>query len=309
MEYKYIIRNYRPEDFTTFARLNLDFSKLDSAGCIDSPEALTHMLNRPGYLADKDLFIAEVGGEVVGYASVILEPGIRRVIIDCLVRPDYRAGPVPEELISHAMQRGKELKAKVAHMNISAADQAVAELLTDLGFNIVRCFHELRIDLSMTVLEANGQFDSVCCCMKSGEEEQLIQIQNRCFTGTWGYDPDAARHLTWWLQFRRNSLNDIILTWEENRVTGFCWTGTICGSDLTTGRSKGRIYMLGVDPECRRRDVGKNLLLAGLSYLKSEGREIADITVDSQNIVAVNLYRSVGFEPLENTLWYEKVIV
>ena len=240
---------------------------------------------------------------------VVLEIGIRRVIIDSLVRPDYRSGPVPKELINHALKRGKELKAKAAHMYISSADRTAAELLKDLGFNLVRCFNELRVDLSRTVLEAKGQFDSARCCMKSGEEEQLVEIQNRCFTGTWGYDPDAARHIDWWLQFRRNSLNDILLTRQGNKVTGFCWTGTMCGSDLTTGRSKGRIYMLGVDPECRRRDVGRKLLLAGLSYLKSKGREIVDITVDSQNIVAVNLYRSVGFEPLENTLWYEKVIV
>jgi ribosomal protein S18 acetylase RimI-like enzyme len=185
----------------------------------------------------------------------------------------------------------------------------MAELLKELGFNIVRCFNELRLDLSGAAIEANGQIDSMCCPLKSGDEEQLIEIQDRCFTGTWGYDPDAAGHLTWWLQCRRNSLDDIILTWEGIRVTGFCWTGTIYGSDLTRGSSRGRIYMLGVDPECRRRDVGKKLLIAGLLYLKSKGMELIDITVDSQNIIALSLYRSVGFEPLENTLWYEKVVV
>jgi len=306
--YEYTIRNYRPQDFATFTRLNVDFSKLGPAGCIDSPEALRHILNRPGYRADRDLFILEVGGGIVGYANVILEPGIRRVIIDYFVPVECHTGYVPKELIFRALKRGKELRANVAHINISSADRAAAELLTESGFDVVRCFNELKVDLSSIDIESNGQIDSLCCCMKSSEEELLIEIQDRCFTGTWGYDPDAARYLTWWLQFRQNLPGDIIFAWEGNRVIGFCWTGTKCGTDLATGKSKGRIYMLGVDPECRRRDIGKKLLIAGLSFIKSEGREIVDITVDSQNIIALNLYLSVGFKLVESTLCYEKFI-
>ena len=61
--------------------------------------------------------------------------------------------------------------------------------------------------------------------------------------------------------------------------------------------------MLGVAPEFRNEGVGRALLLEGLSHIKSKRREIIDITVDSQNLVAVELYSSIGFQLLENTLW------
>ena len=36
-------------------------------------------------------------------------------------------------------------------------------------------------------------------------------------------------------------------------------------------RTKGRIQMLGVDPDCRGRGIGKRALVAGLAYLENKG--------------------------------------
>ena len=66
--------------------------------------------------------------------------------------------------------------------------------------------------------------------------------------------------------------------------------------------------MLGVDPDYRGKGVGKGVLLAGLSYLKSKGLRVAELTVDSRNKVACSLYQSVGFKTWLSSLWYEKVI-
>ena len=64
--------------------------------------------------------------------------------------------------------------------------------------------------------------------------------------------------------------------------------------------------MIGVDPDYRNTGIGRELLLAGLSYLKSQGLEVAQLTVDSENWVARALYRSLGFEVCHTSLWYEK---
>ena len=308
MQRNYIVRNYRPQDFSAYVRLNMNFSKSDAVKRTDSLEALSQMLNKPGYRAVDDLFIAEADGAIVGCANVTPELGIGRVIIDYLVHPAYCTGSMPGELINCSLERAKHLGAKVAHMNISSEELSTIVLLANLGFYEVRCFHELRLDLSKVDLENNGQSTSGYRHLESGEEEKLAEIQDRCFSGTWGYDSEAARHIMWWLNFRRSCLDDVIFAVDDAKILGYCWAGTSCGCDLSTGKSKGRIYMMGVDPKYRSKGIGRKLLLAGLLYLKSKGREIIDITVDSQNIEAVALYRSVGFKLSENTLWYEKVI-
>jgi mycothiol synthase len=64
--------------------------------------------------------------------------------------------------------------------------------------------------------------------------------------------------------------------------------------------------MLGVDPDYRGRGLGRQLLLVGLSYLKSKSLRVAVLTVDSENKAARVLYKSVGFELWKSSLWYEK---
>ncbi|MBA7679601.1 Mycothiol acetyltransferase [subsurface metagenome] len=66
--------------------------------------------------------------------------------------------------------------------------------------------------------------------------------------------------------------------------------------------------MLGVDPDYRGRGTGKKVLLAGLAYLKSKGRRVIELTVDSENRAACALYRSAGFKLRTSSLWYEKVL-
>jgi ribosomal protein S18 acetylase RimI-like enzyme len=66
--------------------------------------------------------------------------------------------------------------------------------------------------------------------------------------------------------------------------------------------------MLGVDPDHRGRGIGKEVILAGLSYLKSKGLETVELTVDSENEAAHALYRFAGFQIRTRSLWYEKVL-
>ncbi len=66
--------------------------------------------------------------------------------------------------------------------------------------------------------------------------------------------------------------------------------------------------MLGVDPDYKGKGTGKRVLLAGLTHLKSKSLQVVELTVDSENKAARVLYRSVGFEVLRSSLWYEKVI-
>lgn len=308
MRRNYVVRNYIPQDFTAYVRLNISFSKSDAVKRIDSLEALTQMLKKPGYRAINDLFIAEANGMIVGCANVVPELGIGRVVLDYLVHPAYCTGSMPEELINRALQRAKELGAQVAHINIASVDLAAEELLLKLGFEVERRSHELRLDLSKTRLEAIESADSMFRHLQIGEEERLAEIQNLCFADTWGYDSGTAEHVNWWLNFRRNCLDDVILAWDGNSVIGYCWMGISCGSDLATGKSKGRIYMLGVSPEYRNKAIGKKMLVTGLLYLQGKGREIIDITVDSQNAAAIGLYCSMGFQVVEDTLWYQKAI-
>lgn len=82
---------------------------------------------------------------------------------------------------------------------------------------------------------------------------------------------------------------------ETGAMVGFCTVGL----DTSTAPATGSIRLLGVLPAYRGRGLGRWLLLWGIERLRSEGIEHIELSVDAQNANAMLLYRSAGFEPVE----------
>jgi mycothiol synthase len=298
MGHKLTVRNCHPQDPRDAAA----YEQLKEGA------VFAHLLSRPDYRVEENLFFAEVAGVIVGFVNVLPELGIGRVILECGVSPSHSLEAIIKKLFDRAMKRASGLGAKVAHVSIPATDSMQAEALSNLGFEVVRRFYELRLDVSGVNLEAADQSGMESRHLKVGEEALFAWIENRCFSGTWGFNPNTAEYIGWELSTRGDCTDDVILALSEGKPIGYCWAEAECGRDSTTGKRKGRIYMLGVDTDYRGKSLGKKLLWSGLLHLRNKGRELIDITVDSQNIVAVTLYRSMGFQLHGETVWHEKVV-
>ena len=146
-----------------------------------------------------------------------------------------------------------------------------------------------------------------CRHLQPGEEEMLTLIQNRAFAGQWGYNPNTVEMITHDINRSNRSHEDVILTCEDEKVIGYCWT-SIIDNTASGGERRGLINMIGTDPDFRGKGLGKKVLFAGLAHLKSKGLKYADLAVDSQNKVAYELYRSIVFELQGSNLWYEKTL-
>jgi len=303
----YVIRNFRPDDFGSYVQLNVEAEELAPTGRCTSPQALAQWLRRPNHLPERDMFIAEAAGKVVGYADVGSELGIGRAVLDCLVHPEHRRKGLATELFHYASRRARESGARVAHVNVPEDNVAAKGLLSELGFGFVRRFLDLRLKLSEAHLLAGEQIALPCRHLQRGEEDKLTQIQNRSFAGTWAYNPNTVEEIAYRLGLIGCSPEDVILILQGDRPVGYCWTATNLGEDAA-GTNRGRIFMQGVDPDYRGRGVGKRALLAGLAHLRSKGMEVAELVVDSGNPVACALYESSGFKISSTSAWYEKTL-
>ncbi len=302
----YIVRNYRPTDFDKYVLLNIEAEKLEPPGCHLSHQVITERLGRPNYYPEQNLFLVEIAGNIIGYMDVIPELVIRRVILECWVYPSHRRKGLATELFNYAKRRAKELEAKVAHVNIMEDNVVTQSMLSRLGFECVRQFLELRLDVAEIHWQNIDQAALSYRHLQRGEEAKLTQIQNRSFAGSWGYNPNTVEEIVYRINLSHCSPEDVVLTYDRDTVISYCWTRIT--SEAPTCERKGQILMLGVDPDYRGRGVGKRILLAGLSYLKSKGLRVVEVTVDSKNKEACALYRSVGFKIRTSTLWYEKII-
>ena len=304
----YTIRNYCPDDFDQYLRLQLESMQLDPCGRFISVKGLRDNLGRPNFEPQKDLFVAAFKDILVGYLSVTLEPGIQRALLDVLVHPRHRRKGIATELFSGGLQRVKESGIKSAQISVSETSASAKDFLNQLGFKFIRYFFEMRLDLNSIRLPTTQKNVHKSRKLKAGEENLLTEIQNRCFVDTWGFNPNTEKEIAYRLHMHGRSPDDVILTYLDDSPVGYCWTIIDAEENSKSEKNKGLIHMLGVDPGYRHQEIGKAILLNGLKDLKAKGVDIVELTVDSENPAACALYESVGFEVSAKMEWYEKTV-
>jgi len=300
----YTIRNYQPADFDNYVLLCQEAERLEPLGRPASPQDIAGRLARPDYSPGQDLFIVEISGEIIGCMDITPELSIRRVILDAWLHPKHRRKGLATSLLGHAMHRAKELGARAVHVNVMEDNNVARTALSRLDFQCVRRFLEFKLDMAKLRRQEMEQAARECRYLQRGEEEKLTLIQNRCFAGSWGYNVNIPAAIACRLSLGHGSPEDVVLTYQGDDVAGYCWTEVARSHD----EPEGRIYMLGVAPEYRGKGISRRLLLAGLALLGSKGLQVSGLTVDSENEVACNLYRSAGFEARSSSLWYEKAV-
>jgi len=301
----YVIRNYHASDFDGFVRLKAEEAiSSPTDGDMLSPQTIRQYLERPNYSPEHNIFIVETDGNLIAYLDIWPEPIIGRAVLNCFVHPEHRRKGLATILLDNALWRSGEIGAEVAHVNIRKGNAVARRVLSRRGFRLIRRSHELRIELDKASLSQN----TGCPVhhLQAGEESKLTEIQNRSFTGTWGFNPNTEEEIRYAINIGNSSPEGIFLAYEENRPIGYCWTAIAFNPKSPEGI--GRIGMIGVDPDYRGRGVGKSVLLAGLAHLKNKGLRIVELTVDSKNRSARRLYRSVGFKTHDISLWYEKPV-
>jgi mycothiol synthase len=298
--------NYRPEDFHALARLVAE-ERLEGKGSYSTlGQDVIEGLGRPNHAPEHDLFVAREAGDIVGSIDVTKELTIGRVVLTCLVFSERRGEIVARELLEKGIIRARELGVGRVHINIPEASVMVLELLEKMGFRCVRHFLDLRLGASEAPSAKRGMTFPRCRHMKKGEEDKLVHIQNRSFADTWGFKPNTLEEIVYRIALPNCSPEDVIFACDAETVIGYCWARIYSGERKEAGERRGSIQMLGVVPANRGKGIGKEVLMAGLSYLRRRGARAVDLTVDAENKAALALYRSAGFHVRMRSLWYER---
>ncbi len=303
----YIVRSYRVGDFERYVRLMTDAEAVEPTGYTITSQTLRERLARPGYNPERDLFFVEAGQRLAGYLSMVIEIPIRRAVLDCWVRPEERRKGLATKLLCYAMARASEAGAAAVNISVAEESATVRSILLRRGFRHMRTFLELRLDMGGSSGQVFGQPVPGSRHLRPGEEAALAQLQNRAFTGNWGFCPNSTEEIRYRLNLSDSSPGDVLVIGGDGEISGYCWTWLLppaAGTDWP----RGRVLMLGVDPDCKGKGIGLKALAAGLACLKERGACCAELTVDSENAIAFNLYQSIGFTVRRKTLWYERMV-
>ena len=80
---------------------------------------------------------------------------------------------------------------------------------------------------------------------------------------------------------------DLLVLRDGDTLIGYCW--------LKIEEPIGEFYVVGVDPERQGEGLGRRLMDAGFARLAARGIRTAALYVESDNVPALALYRSLGF--------------
>ena len=301
----FTIRNYRSRDFDSYVRLHLETEQLDRSGRYISTQRLSEELRRPNFVPQENVFVVESNGSLVGYADLNLEPDTGRALLNGLIHPLHRRKGAASKLFACARQRAAEAGSTVLQINIPQTNQAAKKTVEHLGLRYIRVFFELQLDPDNFQLTTINPGKYINRRLLRGQEDRLTALQNRCFAGSWGFNPNIAAEIVYWLNMSGCSPDDVIMVYYQDMPAGYCWTRLDPAKDQTGANNKGLIHMLGVDPEFRNQGIGSIALAAGISYLKGKGVKTVMLTVDSRNPAALALYETAGFVTYSKTVWYE----
>ena len=302
----FIIRNYQPDDFNRYFKLRVESARAASSGVRPSSQAARTGLQRPGYSPRSDLFLAESKGHLAGYLDLTPEPEIDRILMDILIHPRFRGRGAAAELLRSARSRIRGAGLRYLMADVPADNHSARKWLTDQGFQENRHFLELVLDVDRCRLPKPILPSPGLRAFRPGEEKLLARIQNQAFAGSWGYRPNNADGIRYLYKLRKNEPRDILLLIRRDRTVAYCWT--LVENRYAEGEDFdiGRIQMIGVLPDYRGQGLGRTMLMAGLNHLAAKGIRQVELTVDSRNPAACELYRSVGFFRSSKTLWFAK---
>ena len=295
-----IIRSFRPHDVACYVQFVNEIDEVNGLGRVTSAEQMKEHLRRPSYHPDEDLFFAELDGLLVGYADMVRELEIGRVILEGAVHPTHRGRGVGNSLLEIAIDHGHKLGARVVQIPITQRMHAGEPFVQKRGFRVVR--HQWQMSLT----EYSGGAPQIPHGFElrhfvPGDEESLCTLQNLAFAGSWGFLTNTVDEIHYLANCSLCRPEGILFIAEGERLVGYCWT-----IDDPSDKEKGFIRMMGVDPSYHGQGLGRAILVAGINYLQRRGMTTIELTVDSRNTGAKRLYQSVGFKRRGTTLWYQR---
>lgn len=306
----FTIRHYLPEkDLAPLSNLLTEIEAFDRDGEDTSEEYLRNALTWPNYRPDQDVWVAELDGELVGYAAALEQPS-RRCTIYAVVHPAHRRKGVGSQLIDFTLKRAREIGSQ--HILVYANEHNEAA-------NLFLKRHRFQQVGSSGIMGAPAMLEVPPYEFPTGftlkryselnEPRILLEALNICYLGMWGHqhnDKRSEEELRSPRFLKYYDADDILLLFDEkDSVVGICSLKSEARRD-EEGNAADLLDAPGLIQEHREQGYQRGLVLAGIQHLSRKGTRPITLEFWGDNENALNLYRELGFEMAHHYLAYHK---
>ncbi len=249
----------------------------------------------------QDTYVVRDSGRIVGYGAV-RERG-ERWHAEGYVHPDATGRGIGRLIATRLEEDAARGGARRIKNSIFEADSAARRLLESLGYDAVRVFREMRVNLEAPPLAAAEWPDGLRVVPFEPEHDALEfhAAHQEAFADHWDYSP---RSFESWSKSHLGSERFDPTLWCVVRSGNEIAAGTICTTDTYGG---GWVHVLFTRRPWRKQGVGAALLGDAFGRLWERGERSVGLGVDAANETgAFRLYERAGMTPALGWVVYEK---
>jgi mycothiol synthase len=304
------IRHYNPLlDLAALSSMLTEIESIDKDGEDTSEEYLLASLEWPNYRPDKDVWVAELDGQLVGY-GVVLEQPSSSCTLYVVVHPSQRRNGLGSQLLELALARARELDSKTILIYANQQNNGSNLFLKHHGFVSVGTSGAMNAPATLEF--PPFEFPSGFTLKKYSDVNDthvLLSALNHCYHDMWGHqhnDNPTEEEIRFPRFLKYYEAENIFLLFDsENTVCGFCSIKPK-GKKEKDGSSSDLLDAPGVIKKYREQDYQRLLVLAGIQSLQKNGKHPITLEFWGESERALNIYRSLGFEMVHHYVAYHK---
>ncbi len=268
--------------------------------------------NSPGFVLVSDAWVATApDGRIIGYEQIEIGDDDAPCQLDGYVHPDFTGQGIGTHLLRLAEERVRTALATDAHKpptrllgNIAAANACARQIFRDMGYQLVRHFWRMEIELHAPPAPSSvPEGISIRAFVSKQDERATHESIEAAFEDHWEHMPIAFEEWS-----RR-------LIQRDDFDPSFWFLATsgddVVGTALCYARSPnmGWVRGLGVRRGWRGRGIGLALLQHAFGAFYERRRTTIGLGVDAQSPTgATRLYQRAGMRVTEEYETYEKIL-
>jgi len=314
-----VFRSFQGEaDYSKMAAVIAASAKADNIERVDSAEDVaryySHLTNCD---PDQDMLIAEVLGEVIGYAHVTWWDELEDVQIyrsRGYLMPEWRRKGIgsimlkwcEERLSEIATQKGGDIS-RYFQSSASDSEEGTQALLESYGYMPVRHF--------FTMVRPNLD-DIPEAVIPDGLEVRPVHLEHlqairdakvEAFRDHWGFSEVMEPSVEEWKEDPNFDPDLWQVAWDGDQVAGMVLPFINQKENQEYNRLRGWTEEISVRRPWRKRGLARALLVRSLRAIQERGMQEAALGVDTENLSgALRLYEGVGFRPVKRWTTYRK---
>lgn len=302
MENSFTIRHYVPEqDLSPLSRLLTEIESMDHDGEETSEEYLRSMNEWPNFDPDQNVWVAEADGLLVGYGQILPRPESHSSIY-VVVHPAHRRTRLGSKLLSLALSRARETQSKNILVYANGHNTATNAFLQHHSFEVA--------GTSGTMVAPVGDLPpakippgfSLRRYPELGNPQIVVQALDTCYRGMVGHRQNvtsADRYINY-----HGEEGIHLLFNERDTLIGVC-----AGKPQGKADERGISDLLdapGFIKEYRHRGLQRFLTLAVMNWLRGNSSRPITLEYWGDEEEAIEVYRSLGFELVNQQITYHK---